>query len=542
MTARTSRRRLSFSGQLLVSQVLVVLLLGMLGLAAVTWLARSMLRGQYEQRALAVSRTIAADPGLADAVAREDQATVQRIAMAQQRATAALFVVVTDRRGIRLAHPNPQEVGKSVSTSPEEALHGREVADIEEGTLGLSARGKVPLRTSDGAVVGEVSVGFSADDIDRALLHLLAIAIPIGVGAVLVGASAAGLVARRVKRGTFGLEPREVADLVREREAVLHGIGEGVLAIDDSGRITMCNNEARRLLDNDLEVGALVSDAGLPERLQQALSAPPDRAVSASERRVLIGVSRGVEHDGRSLGAVLTLRDRTDIESLTDELASVRTMTSALRAQRHEFANRMHTVIGLLRSGSTADALEYLDESGAVEGTDHVSALDAVASNTIRALFSAKVALAAERGVVLELSEHSAVPHKLLAPVEVVTVLGNLLDNAIDAAAGSVNRPARVDLDLLEDGSNLVMSVADSGDGIAEQMRGVVFQEGLSTRGPDRGYGLAIARRTARDLSGDIEITSTGKHDAATVFVATLPGVLDAERSVGPKQAAGSPC
>lgn len=542
MTASTSRRRLGFSAQLLASQVVVVLLLGVLGLAAVTWLARSMLRSQYEQRALAVSRTIAADPGLAQAVAKDDQATVQRIASAQQRATSALFVVVTDRKGIRLAHPNPQEIGKSVSTSPEEALHGREVADIEEGTLGLSARGKVPLRTPDGAIVGEVSVGFSAEDIDRALVHLMEIAIPIGVGAVLVGAAAAGLVARRVKRGTFGLEPHEVADLVREREAVLHGIGEGVVAVDDAGRITMCNNEARRLLDNDLRVGTLLSEAGLPERLQQALSAPPDRVVSASDLRVLIGVSRPVEHDGRSLGAVLTLRDRTDIESLTDELASVRTMTSALRAQRHEFVNRMHTVIGLLRSGSTSDALEYLGESGAVESADQPSALDAVASNTIKALFSAKVALAAERGVVLELSEHSAVPHKLLAPVEVVTVLGNLLDNAIDAAAASVNRPARVDLDLLEDGDSLIVSVADTGDGIDDQLRDAVFQEGLSTRGPDRGFGLAIARRTARGLSGAIEITSAGNHGVATVFVAALPGVLEVQRQAGSTTTAGSPC
>lgn len=531
MTATRPRRRLGFSRQLLVSQVLVVLLLGAIGLVAVTLLARTMLRNQYEQRALAVSRTIAADPGLAAAVAREDQPAVQKIAAAQQRATAALFVVVTDRDGIRLAHPNPSEIGRPVSTSPDAALHGREVADIEEGTLGVSARGKVPLRTVDGTIVGEVSVGFSADDIDRALVRLLTIAIPVGLAAVLIGAAAAGLVARRVKRGTFGLEPHEVADLVREREAVLHGIGEGVLTVDAEGRITMCNNEARRLLGSDVAVGTPLSEAGLPERLRQALEQPPGRVVSVGGEHVLIGVSRTVRHDGRDLGAVLTLRDRTDIESLTDELASVRTMTSALRAQRHEFANRMHTVIGLLRSGSTADALEYLGDSGVVEGPVRGSALDAVASNTIKALVTAKVALAAERGVTLELSEQSAVPHKLLAPVEVVTVLGNLLDNAIDAAAASVHRPARVDLDLLENDSALVVSVADSGDGVQETMRESVFTEGLTTRGPDRGFGLAIARRTARDLSGDITITSLGNGGAATVFVATLPGVLDQRRT-----------
>src|SRR5207249_310418 len=125
-------------------------------------------------------------------------------------------------------------------------------------TLGLSARGKVPLRDSTGTIVGEVSVGFSADDIRTSLLDLLGAALPFAAGALLLGVAGAALLTRMLKRGTFGLEPAELADLVREREAVLHGISDGVLAVDADRRVTMCNDEANRLLGTVVRSGMAI--------------------------------------------------------------------------------------------------------------------------------------------------------------------------------------------------------------------------------------------------------------------------------------------
>jgi two-component system, CitB family, sensor kinase len=521
-------RRMRFTRQLLLLQIAVVSALVLIGFGLVAWLLHGNLESQYKQRALAVARAVAADPGLGDQVRAGNQPAVQQTALGQSVATKALFVVVTDARGIRLAHPDTALIGKPVSTDPSEALSGKEVSVIQTGTLGASARGKVPLRDSTGAIVGEVSVGFGVGEIRTSLLHLLALAMPFAAGGLLLGVAGAALLTRMLKRRSFGLEPAELADLVREREAVLHGISDGVLAVDADRRVTMCNDEANRLLGTEVRSGMAVTDLALPPRVQAVLETDTaDDMVTVAGTRVLVVNHRPVTRDGTNLGSVLTVRDRTDLERLTSELDAVRSMTAALRAQRHEFANRMHTVIGLLQTNAHGDALDYLRSVTQFAGATEMSESPAVQSATIRAFMAAKTARAAELGVSLELSEHSWVPHHLIAPVEVITVLGNMVDNALDAAHDSTRRPATVVVDLLADGRELVISVANSGDGVTPDQTEAIFLDGISTRGPDRGLGLAIARQTARFLGGDLQITNPGLGATATVFVARLPDVLE---------------
>jgi two-component system CitB family sensor kinase len=529
---RRRDRRMPFTRQMLLLQIGVLALVVGLGFALVAWQLDRTLKREYERHALAVARTVAVDPLLARDVVARDQPAVQSIADRAQQATDALFVVVTDVHGIRLAHPNPAEIGKKVSTSPDAALSGHEVANIERGTLGLSARGKVPLRTADGTIVGEVSVGFDANDISSALLQLLARTALFSGGALLLGVAGSALLARLLKRRTFGLEPADLAELVREREAVLYAVSDGVVAVDVDGRVTMANSEAQRLLDDTVQRGRLLSELDLPPRLHAVVAAPGE-AVAVSGNRVLVVKHRSVERDGKPLGSVLTLLDRTEIEQLTDELHAVRLMTEALRAQRHEFANRLHTVHGLLQTAGLEDASEYL---AALIGAPELGRLgddDAVASATIRAFLAGKAAEAAEVGVRLSLSDTSWLPHKLVAPVEVITVLGNLVNNAIEAASGSTRRPAEVVVDLLADGTDLVLSVSNTGDGLAPDRVEAIFVEGVSSRGPGRGLGLPITQQTAAALGGDVRVTNVGGN-GWTVLSARLPGVL-AVRS--PKEA-----
>ncbi|HWD77749.1 MAG TPA: sensor histidine kinase [Kribbella sp.] len=520
-------RRIRFTRQLLLLQIgLLVLVLGV-GFGLVAWLLERTLEHQYEQRALSVARTVAADNRLAGLIRKKDSAAVQQIALADASATGALFVVVTDANGIRLAHPTPDLIGKPVSTDPSGPLSGREVANIERGTLGLSARGKVPAKDASGAVVGEVSVGFDAAEIQNAMLGLLGLTSVFAVGALLVGVAGSSWLARMLKRRTLGLEPADLTDLMREREAVLHGISEGVLAVDTQHRVTMCNDEAIRLLDRPVRPGMAVAELDLPPRLRALIDedeAEPVLAVTG--KRILVANRRPVHRDGSNLGSVLTLRDRTDVEQLTSELDAVRSLTAALRAQRHEFANRMHTVLGLLNTGAYADAVEYLSAVTQFHEVDSIGESPALKSATIRAFMAAKTARAAELGVSLTLSETSWVRRKLVAPVEVITVLANLVDNALDAAHASTHRPARVEVDLLSDGTRLVISVANTGDGISPAQAETIFMEGVSTRGSDRGYGLAITRQTAKVLGGDVVLANPGLDGTETVFVAELPAAL----------------
>jgi two-component system CitB family sensor kinase len=525
--------RMRFARQVLVLQIALVALVVGVGFALVGWLLNRDLEQEYGLRALSVAHAVAADFTLADAVQTGDpQRIVQARAEQTRVVTKALFVVVADRNGIRMAHPNPDLIGEPVSTDPTQALAGKDVINVERGTLGVSARGKVPLRSRTGTIVGEVSVGFDAEDIKSALLKLLGLAGMFAGGALMLGVAGSALLTRLLKRRTLGLEPHELSELVQEREAVLHGIGEGVLAVDAAGRVTICNKEAVRLLGVEARPGQSIVDLDLPPRLRAALvdNERTDNLITVAADRVLVANLRPVRRDGRNLGSVLTLRDRTDLETLTRELDSVRGLTDALRAQRHEFANRLHTLSGLLQINHQEEAVEYLQALQAGPVATLGAAGEGVLDPYLQAFAAAKTAAAQEKGVTLRVGDTSWVPTRVVAPLEVTTVVGNLVDNALEAARSGARRPAAVDLDLLADGTTLHVSVADTGDGVPAHLREAIFAEGVSTRdGEARGLGLPLTRQAARSLSGEVRLADPGGPGHGALFVAVLPEVLATE-------------
>lgn len=530
MHVMSPRIRIRFAHQVLILQISVVVLVALVGYGLAAWMQRDELRNQYASRALTLARSVAADPVIGDTAATgsDPNGVVEDRAERVRLATGALFVVVTDRNGIRLAHPTRSQIGKRVSTDPSAALSGREVKVIERGTLGLSARGKVPLRDHTGALVGEVSVGFDADEIDRRVHRTMEVAALVAAAAVVLGVAGSVAIGRRLKRQTLGLEPYELAEMVQERAAVLHGINEGVLAVDAANRVTACNAEAARLLGVTPDRGEPAAELPVRGRLRSVLDGEEDAHnlfVLAGER-VLVVNRREVRHDGRLLGTVITLRDRTDVESLARELDAVRALFDALRAQRHEYANRMHTLSGLLQLGHYEEAAGYIQTLAEVPDTREAPP-DSVPDPYLRAFLAAKAAVAAEKGVSLEIAETSWVPGRVVDPLDVTTVLGNLVENAIEAAR-LAGRPGRVEVELLGDGADLHVTVADSGEGVPKELREAVFRDGVSTREPEpgrpRGMGLALARQAARGRGGDVTIADAGPDGA--VFVASLPEVL----------------
>ena len=532
MTATT--RRLRFTTQALLLHLGVLVLVLGAGLGLVALLLHSELERQFERRALAIAHSVAADPEVAQGVLAgppSRDGLVERLAEDVRRRTGALFVVVTDTRGVRYSHPNRDEIGRVVSTDPSVALGGHDVANIEKGTLGLSARGKTPLRDDAGTVVGEVSVGIDARDLHARLISMLEGTAGFGAIALLVGVLGAGLLARRLKRQTLGLEPAELADLVLEHEAVLHGVRDGVVAVERTeagARIAMSNDEARRLLGDGVVEGAPVTV--LPTRLARfALGGTDlDEQVVVTGSRTLDVTTRRVARLGRDLGTVLTLRDRTKLDHLGRDLDTVRALFDALRAQSHEHSNRLHAVAGMLQLGHVEEASAYLE---ALSG-DPLSTgddVDRIRDPYLRGLLAAKASAAAERGVRLQLSEDSGLDAGLTAPMAVVTVVGNLVDNAVRAAAEGGRRPAWVEVAVAGDDTALTVGVRDSGDGLAVEAAELAFADGWTTRPDDawrHGLGLALARQTARRHDGDVELVSAGGPDHGAVFVARLRGVL----------------
>jgi len=493
---------------------------------------RKDLTEQYEQRALAVARSVAQQPGLAAAVTGTEPSPdgpVQQDAEAVRRATDALYVVVTDDRGIRFSHPTRSRIGEQVSTSPAEALSGHEVVTVERGTLGLSARGKVPLRNADGAVVGEVSVGIDIAAIDEKT-RTLAIALgliallPLALG--LIGAVTMG---RRLRRSTLALEPEQMADLVREHEAVLHGVTDGIVAVDNDGRVTVTNPQAVRLLGSVPRRGDTLDPTTVDPTVADLMAQEPaPRGVlRIIADRAVIATRLPVQRDGRDLGEVLILRDRSDLDTLARELEATRALTDALRAQAHEHTNRLHVLAGLLHQGDLDEALAYLDELSGT--TTWVAGLD---DPYLAGLLAAKAAAASESGVTLEVAPETYVDGRLVRPLDTVTVIANLLDNAVRAAASGSRSPARVEVTLVSDGGDLVVHVADTGDGVPPDAVTSVFDHGYTSRdGADAGHGLglALARHTARATGGDIVLVDPGGPEPAVhgaVFEARLCGVI----------------
>jgi two-component system CitB family sensor kinase len=359
--------------------------------------------------------------------------------------------------------------------------------------------------------------------------------------ALLLGIIGSLLLARRWRGLTLGLEPAELAELVREQAAVLHGIGEGVLAVDTSWKTTVVNDEACRLLSIDGEPGRPVDDVGLTPRVLDVFKAMESKpTVAVVGERIVVVSARNVSRDGHELGAVLIVRDRTDVEALTRQLDAVRSMSTVLRAQRHEFANRLHLLSGLIQGGRTDEASLYLDTllgSGPLGAA--LPGIDAIHDPYLQAFLAAKAAYAREAGVTLLIGASTWVSGTLALPVDVTTVLGNLLDNAIEAARITDSHTKEVEVELVQEESTLHITVGDSGDGVAADFTPHLFTEGASTR-PDRGIpggrgiGLALSRQIARALGGDVRLTSSGDGAMSlrgAEFIARLPGVIVEEGS-----------
>ncbi|MEW2283343.1 sensor histidine kinase [Streptomyces sp. NPDC047841] len=515
------------------SQVLLMQVAIAAGVAVLaTGLFLAPLSKQLDQeamrRALAIAETTAQDPHIAEGVLTTPptrDGPVQEEAERIRRATHAEYIVVLDRNWVRWSHPTVSEIGRRVSTDPTDALGGQEVMEIDRGTLGRSARGKVPLYDTDHRIVGAVSVGIAYDSVRARLISAIPGLFAYAGGALAVGALAAWLISRRVQRQTRDLAFSDISALLAEREAMLHGIREGVVALDRGGRIRLLNDEARRLLGIGDEAVGRTPDAALGAgRTTDVLAGRVTGTdlLTVRGHRVLVA-NRMPTDDG---GAVATLRDRTELEQLGRELDSTRGLIDALRAQDHEHANRMHTLLGLLELEMYDDAVEFVGEVVGDHRATAEQVTEKIQDPLLAALLVGKATVAAERGVALWVSERTRLPDRLIDPRGLVTVVGNLVDNALDAVAGTPH--ARVEVELRAEGRTVVLRVCDTGPGIPEDQRELVFTEGWSTKKPPahgkRGIGLSLVRRLAERQGGSAAVGAAAGGGAE--FTVVLPEAL----------------
>ena len=538
------RRSRTLARQFLAWQLLVVVIL--LGAVAVLAAVQSdaAFRETQGRRMLSVAEDVAATPGVRAGLVQRNVDLLATFARSAENLSGADRLLIVDADAVVRSTPDPAELGSPFDVGESTAFQGRGWVGDPDGD---SVVAEVPVIGDDGAVVGIVSAGITAPSLLQALAPARGeVAAVLGI-ALVFGVVGSLLLARRVRRQTRGLEPEEIVELVQRREAMLLGVKEGVVGLDPAQRITLLNPAARELLGlPGARVGEQVDELGLDGRLRDVLTgraAGEDQLVLHGSR-VLVLNRMPVQVDGASVGAVVTLRDRTELATLQDRLDASRTVTDTLRAQAHEFTNRLHTIAGLTELGEHDEVRRFV--AGVVAEADawRRDVVSRIGDPAAAALLVAKASLATERGVELRLAPDALLDgaDPALAPerdpalsADLVTVLGNLVDNALDAV-GASPPPRWIEIGVaLDRDSTVELQVRDSGPGVASELAEEVFRHGFTTKAAQadepggiariggRGLGLALAREVCLRRGGSIAVREPDEGGTGALFTARLP-------------------
>ena len=542
--------RWSIARRLFVAHLLFMLTLTAIVGTATFVDARDQAYDEAGRRMAAVATAVADSPLVLEAADTADPtALLQPYALKVTEDADADFITIMAPDRTRWTHPREEELGKPYIGSIDAALNGEVFTEITAGTLGPSVRTIAPVKDEDGTVRALVAAGVTVRTVDVAVSGRLPALVAIGLALLAGGSVASWLLGRYLRQVTRGWGPEQLAQLFAYYESVLHSVREGVILIDPKGKVVMYNDQAAELLGltpGASDGGGAADGGGRQEApsLAELPLAPSLRELFESGRTTLDEIhltgsrilvvnqgpavgpgSAGGRSSAAVYGTVATIRDRTEIESLGSELETMRTLSDALRAQTHEHANRLHTIVSLMELGRGAEALDFATQDLELSQRltdDVVGSLD---EPVLGALIMGKAAEAHERGVELTLNTAGTGSGPAgvsgLAVQDLVAILGNLLDNAIDAAA-EAPAPKLVELTVETSSGALQITVEDSGPGIDPRAVEDIFRHGFSTKaaGPfGRGLGLALVRQAVQRLGGTMTITSP----AGALFRVTLP-------------------
>jgi len=497
----------------------------------------TVIENEMGRRALAIARTLAQSDELKkDLSGAGPIRQIEDLAERSRLATNAAYVVVLNMQGIRYADPLASRVGTPFTDADvAPALADHEYLSRTWGVLGPAIRAFVPVMTDGGdKQIGVVVVGVLTPT-RQALFGNIQWQLLLSLGAgLIIGLAGSLFLARNIKRATFSLEPEQIARLLEERTAIFMAISEAIVAIDKKGLITFANEQACRIIGLPTDpagqaVTNFIPNSRLPRVLQTGRP-EYNREMVLGTTPVLVNRVPIVAH-GQIIGAVSTFREKTEINRLAEEMTGVKKFVEALRVQTHEYMNKLHTIAGMIQLGHADQAVDFIFSF--TEEQQELTAFLArqIPDSSLAGLILGKYTRAKELKIEMEIDRRSHLAHIPPQPGTgtLVVVIGNLLENAVEAAC---DVPAgRVYLGLFEEQKALTIIVADNGPGVPEADRQRICDLGFSTKDADnRGLGLFLVKNHVENAGGTIVITSPP--EGGTRITVTIPAASDDNQEV----------
>lgn len=437
----------------------------------------------------------------------------------------AEFVVIEDREGKILTHPNPAMIGQTIPIRDnyKAIVFGGYYNIKSNEIIGPSLVGKAPIMNENGQVVGVVTVGYLIEDIESDISSRMQRFNYFAIAVIIIGVFASVLLARNIRKDTLGLEPRQIATLYRDRDAILSSINEGIIAMDHQGHVTLINHAAKRILnlsdyDINQSIQKFLPDLNIAETLEKK-----EKKLNVEmflRDKVIILNLVPIFEDKKVVGVVATFRDKTEIREMINTLSEVRKYSEDLRSQTHEFTNKLYVISGFLQLGYYKDAIQMLQNEAALNDNNNKMVFDQIEDPKVQAILLGKIGKASERKIKFLVDENSSLgilPSRI-ETTQLSIIIGNLIDNAFDEVARKKNK--KVSFFALDFGEDIIFEVTDNGKGIPEENVDLIFKQGYSTKGlTSRGYGLSNLKEVVSELNGTVQVKSGKSGTTFSVFI-----------------------
>ncbi|MEI4768949.1 sensor histidine kinase [Psychrobacillus sp. FJAT-51614] len=514
MNVSAKKSRVTLLTQMTLLIIVVVLLSTLLVSILFSRMLDDIVEKNMGQQAMTVAKLTAQNPTIIEAFDDANPSkSIQPISEIIRQTSGADYVTVANEKGLRYSHPNPKNIGKPTATSNDPVLQDHEsIIYRGSGISGPAIKAKTPIWNSKGEVIGVSSVGFLVENIEQQVQGYRKHIIQLAIIPLIVGIGGAILIARRLKKLTFGLEPEEISFLFTEKEATIESIRDATITVNNEKRITSMNKRARELFDEQqLIIGSVITDNQLESYINDAIETKGsfmNKKLMLDQQFYVLDTSPIVIASDVK-GVVLTIRAVSEIEQLTEEFSKIKTFSENMRAQNHEFLNKLNTIYGLLTLKEYDRAIKIVS-SEVSERQDIISFLmSSVKDPLIAACLLGKMNRSKELQVSLEIDPDSRLDSVLDNTMSnhFVPIIGNIIENAMEAARKKGEHKGKVKVSFTDLGKEIIFDIEDNGQGIPIMMEDIIFKDGYTTKsGENHGIGLAIVKNSIGLLNGQIYV------------------------------------